>query len=107
MPSYVVETYVEGGDQGRFAIDVEGMRSAAAGMAAANGEVQHVRSYIYPSDEMGFHVVDADSAETVHLVANAAGIDVERIVSVVGVDPREGAGDGDRRRRPKRRSRDE
>ena len=94
MPSYVVETYVEAGDRDRFAVDVEGMRSAAAGMAAADMAVQHVRSYIYPSDEMGFHVVEADSAETVLLVARAAGIDVERIVSAVGVDPRDDAGEG-------------
>ena len=93
MPSYVVETYVEDGDRDRFAVDVEGLRSAAAGMAAANTEVHHVRSYIYPSDEMGFHVLEADSAETVLLVTSAAGIDVERIVSAVGVDPHDGAGE--------------
>ena len=93
MPSYVVETYIEEGDRDRFAIDVAGIRSAAAAMAAEDGEVHHVRSYIYPSDEMGFHVVEADSAETVIRLAKAAGIDVERVVSAVGVDPREDATD--------------
>ena len=94
MPSYVVETYVEEGDRERFAIDVAGIRSAVSAMAAAGTDVHHVRSYIYPSDEMGFHVLEADDAETVVRLTSAAGIDVERIVSAVGVDPREGAGDG-------------
>jgi hypothetical protein len=94
MPSYVVETYVEAGDRDRFAVDVDGIRSAAADMASGDMEVQHVRSYIYPSDEMGFHVVEADCAETVHALAKAAGIEVERIVSAVGVDAREGTGEG-------------
>jgi soluble P-type ATPase len=94
MPSYVVETYVEEGDRERFAIDVAGIRSAVATMAVGDSVVQHVRSYIYPSDEMGFHVVVADSEETVARLAKAAGIDVERIVSAIGIDPREGAGDG-------------
>ena len=94
MPSYVVETYVEEGDRERFAIDVAGIRSAVATMADGDSVVHHVRSYIYPSDEMGFHVVEADSEETVVLLAKAAGIDVERIVSAIGIDPREGAGDG-------------
>ena len=95
MPSYVVETYVEEGDRERFAIDVAGIRSVVSAMAARGSEVQHVRSYIYPSDEMGFHVVEADNAETVTRLAKAAGIDVERIVSAIGIDPREGAGDGE------------
>jgi hypothetical protein len=94
MPSYVVETYVDGGDQDRFAMDVDGMRALAA-RVGDSGQYRHVRSYFMPTDEMGFHVVEADSPETVIRLAKAAGIDVERIVSAVGVDPREDAGDDD------------
>lgn len=90
MPSFVVETYVDGGDQDRFAIDVDGMRALAAKVGDA-GQYRHIRSYFVPSDEMGFHVVEADSQETVIRLAEAAGIDVERIVSAVGVDPRDDA----------------
>jgi hypothetical protein len=39
---------------------------------------------------LGFHVVEADSAEAVVRLAKLAGIHVERIVSAVGIDPAEG-----------------
>ena len=45
-----------------------------------------MRSYLVPSDEMGVHVVDAETADEVKRLAKLAGIEVERIVSAVGVD---------------------
>ncbi len=84
MVSFVVETYVPGGDRERFASDVDGIRAAVASIAAEM-QVHHVRSYFVPSDEMGFHVIEANSAEDVARVTELAGIEVERIVEAIGV----------------------
>lgn len=87
MTSFVVETYVPSGDRERFAVDVDGIRIAAEAIVVVDGRVHHVRSYLVPSDEMGFHVVEAESAEDVRRVTQLAGIEVERIVETVGVGP--------------------
>jgi hypothetical protein len=87
MASFVVETYVPQGDQERFSADVDGMREAAEVVVVVAGKVHHIRSYLVPGDEMGYHVVEADSAEDVVRVAKLAGIEVERIVSAIGIDP--------------------
>ncbi len=92
MTSFVVETYVPRGDQERFAADVDGIRLAAEAFVV-DGRVHHVRSYLVPGDEMGFHVVEADSAEDVVRVVELAGIDVERVVEAIGVGPGRGPDD--------------
>lgn len=84
MASFVVETYVPQGDPDRFASDVDGLRAAAA---VLDDQVHHVRSYLVPSDEMGFHEIEASSAEDVARITTLARIDVERIVEAVGVVP--------------------
>jgi len=94
MTSFVVETYVPSGDPERFAVDVEGIRLAAEAIVVVDGQVHHVRSYLVPSDEMGFHVVEADSAEDVMRVTKLAGIEVERIVKAIGVGPGRAVEDG-------------
>jgi hypothetical protein len=86
MASFLVEMYVRQGDREGFAAAVEGLRSASAAAKTA-GRVRHVRSYLVPSDEMGIHVVDADTADDVRQLAKLAGIEIERVVSAVGVDP--------------------
>lgn len=90
MTNFVVETYVPSGDTDRFAADVDGIRVAAEAIVVVDGHVHHVRSYLVPSDEMGFHVVEADSAEDVVRVTQLAGIEVERIVEAIGVGPGRG-----------------
>lgn len=84
MVSFVVETYVPGGDRERFATDADGIRVAVASIGAEI-QVHYLRSYFVPSDEMGFHVVEANSAEDVARVTELAGIEVERIVEAIGV----------------------
>ena len=86
MASFLVETYIRQGDRDSFAIAVSGLRSALE-LHALDGQVRHVRSYLVPSDEMGVHVVESDSADAVKRLAKLAGIEVERIVSAVGVEP--------------------
>jgi hypothetical protein len=87
MASFVVETFVPEGDADRFAVDVTGLRAAAEAILVADGRVHHVRSYVVPSDQMGFHVVEADTAEDVVRVTTLASIEVERIVRAIGVGP--------------------
>jgi hypothetical protein len=87
MASFLVETHVAQGGRAQFATAVDELRAALQEMAVLDSQVRHVRSYLVPSDELGFHVVEADSAEAVVRLAKLAGIDVERIVSAVGIDP--------------------
>lgn len=87
MASFFVETYVPPGDHAKFSTDVEGLRAALEAIAATDGQVHHVRSYLVPSDEMGIHVVEADSAEAVLRLATLAGLEVERIVPAIGGTP--------------------
>jgi hypothetical protein len=86
VTSFVVETYVQDGDPGRFAADVEGIRAATQSVDPPGGRVHHVRSYLVPSDQMGFHVVEGDSAEDVVRLTELASIEVERIVEAIGTD---------------------
>ena len=87
MASFLVETHVAQGGRDLFATAVDELRAALAEMAVLDSQVRHVRSYLVPSDELGFHVVEADSAEAVVRLAKLAGIEVERIVSAIGIDP--------------------
>jgi hypothetical protein len=84
MASFFVETYVPPGDHAKFSTDVEGLGAALEAIAATDGQVHLVRSYLVPSDEMGIHVVEADSAEAVLRLATLAGLEVERIVPAIG-----------------------
>jgi hypothetical protein len=85
MPSFVVETYVPAERRDRFAGSVEDLR-AASDRTVGGTDVRHVRSFLVPGDEMGFHVLEASTAGDVARVTEAAGIEVERVVEVVAVD---------------------
>ena len=87
MASFVVETYVPRGDRVRFQVDVDGIRVAVASTPSRSARARHVRSYLAPNDEMAFPYVDANSAEDVRQLTELAGIEAERIVSVIGIDP--------------------
>lgn len=87
MASFVVETYVPRGDHDRFQVDVDGICAAAASTPTGPARAHHVRSYLAPNDEMAFHYVDAGSAEDVRRLTELAGIEPERIVTVIGIDP--------------------
>lgn len=56
-------------------------------MTETLGRVHQVRSYLAPGDEIGFHVVEADSIEVVARFTETAGIDGERIVEAISVGP--------------------
>lgn len=84
MTSFVLETYVPGGSHDRFTGDVDGLQRAADPTSQVDG-VRYLASYLVPSDEMGFHLLEARSARDVERVASQAGIEAERIVEAVDV----------------------
>lgn len=92
MASFLVETYVAQGDAHKLSTAVEALRAAIGSGVGLTSPVRHVRSYLVPRDEMGVHVVEAESAEAVMRLARLAGIEVERIVAAIGVDPGVGSG---------------
>ena len=85
MAQFVVETYVPNEDRERFTRSVEDLRAASDRTMDA-ARVRHIRSFLVPDDEMGFHVLEAAAAGDLARVTEAAGIDVERVVEVVRVD---------------------
>jgi hypothetical protein len=85
MPSYVVETYVPSEARARFTRTVAALRAASEGAPDALG-IRHVRSFLVPGDEMGFHVLEAGTAIEISRLAEAAGIEIERVVEVVPID---------------------
>jgi hypothetical protein len=87
MASFLVETHVAQGGRDQFATSIDDLRAALAELAALDRQVRHVRSYLVPGDELGFHVVEADSSDAVVRLARIAGIEVERIVSAIDIDP--------------------
>jgi len=86
MPSFVVETFVPQGDTDRFAADVRDIRAALKAIQLARGSVRYLRSYLVPSDEMGFHVVEAAAEEEVEQITRLARVEVARIVAMIGFD---------------------
>jgi hypothetical protein len=86
MVSFVVETYVAADLRDRFTTEADAIRRAASA-PSANGRVRVLRSYTVPGDGMGFHVIEADTVEDVARLAATAGIEVERIVEAIGVEP--------------------
>jgi hypothetical protein len=86
MPSFVVETFAPGDAQDRLAAEAAGIRRAGA-TPNVEGHVTVLRSYLVPGDEMGFHVLEADTLEDAARAAAVAGIEVERIVEAIGVEP--------------------
>lgn len=87
MPSYVVETFLPGDARERLVAEAVGMRAVAFELA---GHVTVVRSYLVPGDEMGFHVLEADTLEDAARVVSLAGVEVERIVETIRVEPDRG-----------------
>jgi hypothetical protein len=85
MPSYVVETFVPTEARARFTRTVAALRAATEGRPDAL-RIRHVRSFLVPGDEMGFHVLEAGTAIEIARLAEAAGIEIERVVEVVTID---------------------
>jgi hypothetical protein len=85
VPSYVVEAYVSSLEPGKLADAAERAREAAAALSAGRRRIRFVRSTFLPTDEVGFLVFEADSADAVRELAARAEITYERIVEAVEV----------------------
>jgi hypothetical protein len=85
MGSFVVETFVPQDDPDRFVVDVRSLRVAVRAAPRAPGGPRYLRSYLVPDDAMGFHVIEAETADEVARLARLANVEVERIVSAVSV----------------------
>ena len=90
MVSFVIETFVAEDAQRHFTAEADGIRVAAEAFGAG-GQVRLVRSYLVPGDGMGFHVIEANSAADVARVAERAGVEAERIVEAIRVEPGSGS----------------
>ena len=85
MASFVVETFVPQEDPDRFVADVRSLRAAVRAAPRAPGRPRYLRSYLVPADAMGFHVIEAETADEVQRMATLAHLEVERIVTAVSV----------------------
>lgn len=83
MPSYLLETYVSRAHAGELADTAARARAAARTLEASGCDVRLVRSTFVPADEVGFLAFEAESADVVGQVADAAAIVYERIVETV------------------------
>jgi hypothetical protein len=79
VPSFILETYVP-----RLSPDDLERLAKRAERATLGTQVDHVRSYLIPEDDMCMHVFEAPSLAAVRDLADGAGIEAERIVHTVG-----------------------
>jgi len=78
MSSYLVEAYAPAG---RSIAEVADDARRAAGESTSSGtEVRYVRSILVRTDETGFHLFEAASADAVWRVAERAGLQAPRVV---------------------------
>ena len=85
MPSYVVEAYVSSREPGKLDDAAERAREVTVALEAEGRRIQFVRSTFLPTDEVGFLVFEAESADVVGELAARAEITYERIVEAVEV----------------------
>jgi hypothetical protein len=83
MQSYLVETYVPASSRRDAAGLGSRARSAAEELGRAGIKVQYVRTTFLPDDETCFHLVEADSRDTVGELCRRAGIGHARITRAV------------------------
>jgi hypothetical protein len=81
--SYLLETYVSRTRPDELAETAVRVRAAARMLEASGRTVRLVRSTFVPADEVGFLAFEAESADVVGEVADAAAIVYERIVETV------------------------
>jgi len=85
VQSYVVEAYVSSLEPGKLDDAAKRAREVAVALEAEGRRIRFVRSTFLPTDEVGFLVFEAESADVVRELAGRAGITYERIVEAVEV----------------------
>jgi hypothetical protein len=84
MPEFVAEQYFARTDAAGARRASKAARSAAAQLAREGTPVELVRSVFVPEDETCMYIYEADSIDTVHLAANRAGLEFERVAEAAG-----------------------
>ena len=83
MPSFLVEAYTPG--PGRTALPGLAAQAVKAAQVASTAgiEIQHVRSFLAPDDEVCFHLFEAASADEVVRMSELTHFDHERVTEVI------------------------
>ena len=85
MPSYLIESYLPRSRSSELPAAVARLRTAAEALTAEGAPVRLVRSSFLPSDELCFHLLEADSAELASEASRRASIDPARVVQALPV----------------------
>ena len=80
MPSYFVETYIPRARPDDARAAGRSVRAAARELTRSGEPIRYVRMSFLPGDETCFHVLVADTADTVAEVCRRAGLASPRIV---------------------------
>ena len=85
MPSYLIECYFARSRSGELPAAVGRLRRAAEALTAEGTSVRHVRTTFLPSDELCFHLIQAESAAMAGEAGRRAAIEPARVVQAVPV----------------------
>ncbi len=84
MPEFVAEQYFARTDIAGASRAARAARSAAEQLAREGTLVELVRSVFVPEDETCIHIYAADSIESVHMAADRAALEFERVAEAAG-----------------------
>ena len=84
--TFLVEHYWPGVTAEGFRAAAERVRSSAAELAGANGDIRFLHSTLVPEDESAFCVFSATSPEVVSEAYFRAGVPFERILDALEMD---------------------
>ena len=83
MQSYLVETYLPGSLEVDACAAGGSLRDAAQAMTRESTPVRYIRTTLLPGDETCFHVVEADSKQTVEELTRRVGLGHARVVRAI------------------------
>jgi hypothetical protein len=90
MPNFVVERYRSRSDPDSLRVVADKLSASARQVSPDGTSVRYVDTIFLPGDETCLHLFEADSESDVWAATRQAGIEVDRIVPAVQIEPREG-----------------
>jgi hypothetical protein len=87
MPSYLIESYLPRSRAAELPTVVARLRDATEALTAEGERVRHLRTTFLPSDELCFHLLEAEAAATVGEASRRAAIQPARVVQALPVAP--------------------
>jgi hypothetical protein len=82
MPEYLLELYVSGSGSNAAGTDADRVREAAETARSNGTSVRYLRSMFVAAEETCFVLLEAETAETVHDIAQLAQVQSNRISEV-------------------------